>query len=224
MARTITIKGIGKVSVKPDYVILSMSLESRDLNYNKAMNLASQNSYQLKETIAAIGLDKNDVKTTGFDIGTDYNNVDNGAGSSYREFKGYVIRHSLRLEFDYDMEVLSRALFAIAGCLSHPELSITFTMKDPASVHEEVLRAATANARCKAQILCEASGTELGMLQTIDYDLGGEDILSRTKFSVENDFQHKEAAVEGRMINIEPDNIEISDTVTFIWQIRSSGR
>ena len=32
MARTITVKGIGKVSAKPDYVVLSMTLESKQIS------------------------------------------------------------------------------------------------------------------------------------------------------------------------------------------------
>ena len=43
MPRTITVKGIGKVSAAPDYVVLSMGLESQDMDYEKAMNIASEN-------------------------------------------------------------------------------------------------------------------------------------------------------------------------------------
>lgn len=38
MARTITVKGIGRVSAKPDYVVLSMTLESKHIDYDKAMD------------------------------------------------------------------------------------------------------------------------------------------------------------------------------------------
>ena len=38
MARTITVKGIGRVSAKPDYVVLSMTLESKHIYYDKAMD------------------------------------------------------------------------------------------------------------------------------------------------------------------------------------------
>ena len=33
MARTITVKGTGKASAKPDYVVLSMTLESTHKDY-----------------------------------------------------------------------------------------------------------------------------------------------------------------------------------------------
>ena len=36
MARTITVKGIGKASAKPDYVVFSMTLESKHKDYDIA--------------------------------------------------------------------------------------------------------------------------------------------------------------------------------------------
>ena len=38
MNRTITIKGIGKLSRKPDQVVVSLTLKATDKNYDKAMN------------------------------------------------------------------------------------------------------------------------------------------------------------------------------------------
>ena len=44
MARTITVKGIGKVSAKPDYVVLSITLESKHRDYDKAMGMATDHT------------------------------------------------------------------------------------------------------------------------------------------------------------------------------------
>ena len=219
MPRTITVKGIGKVSEKPDYVVLSMSLESRDRDYDRAMEIASQHIRHLTETISAVGFEKKDLKTTGFHVSTEYNNLKDRNGNYRREFKGYVISHNLKLEFDFDMRKLSNALAAIAGCLSHPELSIAFTVKDATAINEEMLRSATANARRKAEILCEASGVKLGQLLTIDYNWGELDIFSHTKYCVEEDCLYEAAPSMARPIDIEPDDIDVSDTATFVWGI-----
>ena len=37
MARTITVKGIGKVSAKPDYVVFSMTLESKHMKNRRSI-------------------------------------------------------------------------------------------------------------------------------------------------------------------------------------------
>ena len=54
MARTITVKGIGKVFAKPDYVVLSMTLESKHKDYDKAMDMAADHIQMLSPgTISA---------------------------------------------------------------------------------------------------------------------------------------------------------------------------
>ena len=37
MMKTITVKGVGNVSAKPDYITISMTVESMDSDYEKAM-------------------------------------------------------------------------------------------------------------------------------------------------------------------------------------------
>ena len=46
MSRTITIKGIGRASAKPDTVVISMSLDSRAMDYDKAMEIATDNTFE----------------------------------------------------------------------------------------------------------------------------------------------------------------------------------
>lgn len=43
MSRSITIKGIGRATAKPDTVVLSMSLDSCSLKYDEAMDIAANN-------------------------------------------------------------------------------------------------------------------------------------------------------------------------------------
>ena len=38
MTRTITIKGVGKLSLKPDQVVVSLTLNATDKNYDKTMD------------------------------------------------------------------------------------------------------------------------------------------------------------------------------------------
>ena len=147
MARTITVKGIGRVSAKPDYVVLSMTLESKHIDYDKAMAMAATHIQHLNETLCSIGFEKGAVKTTNFNVRTDYGRVKDRNGNYTSVFNGYEVTHNLKLSFDFDTDRLSQALSAIAGCLSHPQLSVAFTVKDATAINEEMLRSATANAK-----------------------------------------------------------------------------
>ena len=218
MPKTITVKGIGKISAKPDYVLLSMLLKSCDIDYDKSMELADKELEQLKEALSGVGFDKKALKTVDFNVRTEYNNVDDGSGNYRREFNGYSVSHRLKLEFDLDSKKLSNALSAVSGCLSDPELSIAFTVKDVSAVNEELLCAAAQNAEHKAKVLCGASGVELGKLLSIDYSWNELNILSDTHCQVPRFLRSAPASAVS--IDIEPDNIDIRDTATFVWEIR----
>ena len=134
MNRTITVKGIGRATAKPDYVVLSMILESKHKDYDKAMDMAASHIQHLNETLAAIGFEKGSVKTTNFNVRTDYDRVKDRNGNYQSVFNGYEVTHNLKLAFDFDTHKLSQALSAIAGCLSHPQLSVAFTVKDATAI------------------------------------------------------------------------------------------
>lgn len=218
MARTITVKGIGKASAKPDHVVLSMTLESKHKDYDKAMDMAAAHIQHLNDTLCGIGFEKGSAKTTNFNVRTDYDRVKDLYGNYESVFSGYEVTHNLKLAFDFDMGRLSQALAAIAGCLSHPQLSIAFTVKDATAINEEMLRSATVNAKRKAEILCEASGVTMGDLISINYNWGELDIYSHTRYDCCEEAMAPLAV--GATIDIAPEDIDVSDTATFVWKIK----
>lgn len=217
MKKTITVKGVGRASTRPDTVVLSLQLESRSMQYDRAMDAAADKIEALTRTLVGVGFARQAVKTADFDVGTEYDRVSDGKGEYRRVFRGYRVRQELRVEFPLEMETLSRALSALAGCSSRPEFSIRFIVKDTAPVYEEMLRSAAENARAKAEVLCQAAGVRLGNLVTIDYNWGELDVCSHTRFNLEEDCLA--AAPMSRAIDLEPEEIQTSDTVTFLWEI-----
>ena len=219
MPRTITVKGMGRVTTAPDYVVISMSLEAHEQDYEATMELAAKKIEQLNASLEEIGFEKKTVKTTNFNVRTDYERVKDRNGNYKSVFNGYICSHRLKVEFDFDTKRLAQTLYAISRCLAQPELSISFTVKDPSAVNKELLKSATINAKEKAQILCEASGVELGQLLTIDYNWGELNIVSHTDYMLEEKCM---AMPVGGLadIDIEPDDIDVSDTATFVWEIK----
>ena len=219
MSKTITVKGIGKVSAVPDYVVITMSLEAHENDYEETLELAAKKIEYLNTSLVEIGFEKKAVKTTSFNVRTDYERVKDRNGNYKSVFNGYVCSHRLKVEFDFDTKRLAQTLYAISKCLAQPELSIVFTVKDASAVNKELLRSATINAKEKAQILCDASGVELGELLSIDYNWGELNIVSHTEYMLEEKCM---AMPVGGLadIDIEPDDIDVSDTATFVWEIK----
>ena len=75
MSRTITVKGVGRVSTPPDYIVISMSLEAQDTNYEKAMEQAALQIDYLNKALESVGFKKKSVKTVNFNVRTDYERV-----------------------------------------------------------------------------------------------------------------------------------------------------
>ena len=218
MNKTITVKGIGKVKTKPDYINISLTLQAHAMEYNATMERAAVLLDNLRTSLVEIGFQKEDLKTSDFNVQTAYENERGKDGNYTRRFKGYVCRHALQLSFDFNMDRLSSALSTIAKSLSEPELSIRFTVKDKDAVAVELLKSASENAHTKAVILAEASGVKLGELVTIDYNWGELQLYSPTQYEMED--RCLSAAPCAANIDIEPDDIDSTDTATFVWTLR----
>lgn len=219
MPRTITVKGMGNVKTAPDYVVVSMSLEAQAMEYEETMEQAAHQIDYLNTSLEAVGFEKKSVKTTNFNVRTAYESVKDKNGNYKSVFNGYVCSHRLKVEFDFDTKRLAQTLSAISKSLAKPELSIAFTVKDPSAVNKELLKSATINAREKAKVLCEASDVELGDLLTIDYNWGELNIVSRTDYMLEERAMAMPMKAMADM-DIQPDDIDVSDTATFVWEIK----
>lgn len=217
MERLITVKGIGNVNVKPDLIIINMELVSHKYDYEETMKLATDSVSKLEKAIEEAGFNKKELKTTSFNIRTSYKSYYDENKNYKNKFDGYICEQGLKLQFDLDMQVLSKVLTAITKSGVEPRLNIRFSVKDKDKVNEELLINATENARRKAEVLAKASKVNLGKLLTINYNWSEVGIYSKTTYEMENKSLVMEEAYAP---NIEPDDIELSDTATFVWEIK----
>lgn len=216
MTRTITVKGIGTAKVKPDTIILGMTLDAKDRDYNRAVERASKKIEDLQEAIKDTGYEKSDLKTESFDVRADYDNRKDYNGNYQKVFSGYVCTYRVKLSFDFSNQRLGETLSAISHCYANPKLELCFTVKNPSEISEALLRSAVENARKKAEILCAASNVTLGDLLTIDYNWKEVTFLSDTTYDLTTFADLKDTV---SIPEIEPEDIKTSDTATFVWEI-----
>ena len=216
-SKIITVKGIGNVSAKPDMIAISVTQETSAREYDKTMEKAALDLDGIRKAIAKAGHDPVKLKTSSFGIDTHYENKRDAQGNYKRYFKGYKCTHCLNLEFAYDMKELGKVLSALAGCEAKPEFSIRFYVKDQNAMKERMLENAVANAMSKADILTKAAGVKLGEILRIDYSWGELEVYSRTRYETRLAFYAEEAPITD--MNMEPEDVEASDTVTVVWAI-----
>lgn len=217
MERTIVVKGIGRTTTKPDLTVLTMDLDATDFEYDRAIELASEQIGSLFEALMGAGFERSELKTTDFSIDTEYESYKDIRGNYQRKFVGYKVKHKLVLRFKMDMKKLSNAIGAMAKCKSMPEFSIAFTVEDPTAVCDELLRSAAENAKRKADILCESSGARLGKLLNINYNWTEINLYSETRYLAQETCEEASAPMD--FSDIEPDDIRAADNATFTWEI-----
>lgn len=215
--RTIHIKGTGTASATPDYIVITLELIAHHMEYANAMRVGAQQVEMLREAVKEAGFSAEDLKTTNFDVDTEYENEEykeDGRTRYHRIFMGYDCKHSLKLSFDFDNERLEKAMTAIGDCLSKPEVSIAFTLKDKQALRDQILESAAQDAHRKAEILCKSSGVALGELLRIEYSWDEAHISHYFDMKM----QCCEAAAPS--YDFHPEEIEAGDTVDFYWEIR----
>lgn len=216
--RTITVKGVGTASTKPDLTVISLNITEKNAEYVGAINGANERIEKLQKAIAAVGFAKDDLKTLSFNARTNYENYRDKDGSYKQKFAGYICDYGLKLSMDLDNKRLSETLTAIANSGADAEQSIAFTVKNPEKVSAQLLKSATENAREKAEVLCAASGVTLGELVNIDYSWSDISIHSPSVYSEQ--LRGVGAVAKAAMPEFEPEDIKSSDSATFVWEIK----
>lgn len=217
--RTIRVTGKGQIKVRPDMTRITMSLEGLYKDYNETLRLSSQDTETLKDILSGFGFERSDLKTLNFSVDTEYESYKDRDGSYKQRFTGYRYRHMLKVEFDSDNERLGKILYALANGKVRPDFRISYTVRDPEATKNTLLGKAVKDAREKVSVLTEAAGIVLKDIQSIDYSWGEIDFEYRPMdggILAERCMAEPTAAYS---LDIEPDDIEVSDTVTVVWEI-----
>lgn len=214
MERTIRVTGTGNVSFVPDKIELSLYLNGRQEEYEKMMKQSSEYVSALGKAFAEEGFDEKELKTVSFNVSTEYENYQNENKMYCHRFVGYSFNHNLKFCFDADNALLSRALAAVTKSKTSPRFEISYTLKDEQAAKDILLKNAVEDSAKKAKLLAKAAGVELKEVLSIDYSWGEMEISSRP---IRMDAMPLMAECTDMRIN--PDDIDLSDTVTVVWGI-----
>jgi uncharacterized protein YggE len=189
-------------------VVLSFTVTSEDRDYGKTIEGLNTRLDALRRSVAEAGEDTKALKTTSFTVSIKNDYVDNR-----HVFRGFCGEHRLELRMAFDQTRLGRLFSVISSSAARPQLSLAFTVSDPEAIRHRVLEDAVRNAHRRAEVIAAASHQTLGKIIAIDY--GYTEIrVSSDQYALES-----AATCEGAP-EIEPSDIESTDTVQIAWEIR----
>lgn len=222
--KTIKVTGKGNISLSPDEIQMRISMETQDYDYSMAIDKAESDINALREAFSEVGFNKEDLKTTSFNVEKNYKSYYDDNNNWHRDFEGYKVSHRLKLPFDNDNELLNKAIYQLASSGVDAEFRLVYTVKDTEAAKNELLAKAIADSKKKAEIMAASAEVSLGEIQAIDYSWGqivfesepmtGMDIPKYLRGPI------GELPGESCCIDIVPDDIEANDTVTVLWEIK----
>lgn len=212
--RTIKVTGKGRLKLRPDTTRLTLTLGGAEQAYDAALERSAEETRALASALASAGFARTDLKTLSFSVQTEYEGFEE-SGVWKQRFAGYRWQHVLRLEFDSSNERLGQVLAALSASPVDAELRIGYTVRDPDAAKSTLLGKAVADAEAKAEALAFAAGVTRKEIQSIDYS------WRDLRFEAETmDALAKPMAAKARFdMDIEPDDIDVWDTVTVVWEI-----
>ena len=220
MNEFITVTGKGKISLPPDTVQIKIFLEIVRDTYEGTMDGSADAVSMLRDTLGVEGFEKEDIKTTRFNVDLEY--------ESYKErdnwkkrFIGYRCNHDLKIEFPSDSKRLAKILSLIARCPINPEFSIQYKIKDMEEAKNQLLAKAVDDSKRKAEILTKAAGVTLGKVTNINYSWGEINIYSEPVRYDKTILCEEAACSYEDSLDIHPEDLDVSDTVTVVWEILS---
>ena len=219
MSRIIRVTGKGSLSVRPDRTRITLTLEGVYPTYEETLRASSEDTETLRGTLSGLSFAPTDLKTLSFSVDAEYESYEDERHVYKQRFIGYKFIHSMKLEFDSDNALLGKVLYELANSAVAPHFRISYTVKDPESAKNALLADAVHDAKEKAGVLAEASGIKLGAIQSIDYSFADIRLESQPMRNMVMAKAAFGAAERSYDMAIEPEDIEVSDSVTVVWEI-----
>ena len=223
--RELKVTGKGKVVAVPDQIVLNIDLNGTEKDYKKAYKQMEMATKEARDLFQGLSFEVKDLKTKKceVEVSNERKYVEK-TGTWEFVFKGYEYVHKMKIMFDKDNDLLGKVLYGLSKCESRPEVNISYTVKDVKSTKNTLLKNAIADSKAKAAVLAEAAGVTLGDILKIDYSWGEinlstpvlDSFLDVMRLSDDSDCFEDEALD----MDIEPEDINITDTVTVIWEIQ----
>jgi uncharacterized protein YggE len=172
-ARTITVVGEGKVSLKPDIATINVGAEARAATVSDAKAAVDAQMTAIIAALEEAGIAEKDIQTSHYGIYYEREPVPVlGEGTAAGVQGGYVVSNIVQVTVR-DVEKAGGVLDAVVQAGANQVYGVTFTVSDESTWQSRARADAMADARSRAQELADLAGVELGPVVSVSEVIGG---------------------------------------------------
>jgi len=217
--RTLSIRETAEISISPDLCIMTILIETKDKDQEKAYNDNIEITNQINTAIKLLGIQAEDIKTTRFSVHKAYR-----YDEKKREqiFEGYRVPHYMQIQIrDFTKILPIMNVLVEAGVTNIKKVS--FTLEDPhkyaARAREKTLKIA----KTKAEQIAELTGVRLGKPITISEfppSVSSTTVIPSIKTRPIDSYQDVVAIQpKSDQPTIEPGEIKLSYTIYITYEL-----
>ena len=159
--RTLTMTGTATVTLVPDGATLTLGVSATSPTVAEAQTQGAAAMQQLLDKLLALGVAREDVQTTDFSVNAQYD---------YSGDKPVLSGYQVSNTFHVIMRDLAQVSAIIDGAMAagaNDIYGLAFTSTQQSAAYDQAMQQAAAEAARKAQLLADASGVELGVVQSV---------------------------------------------------------
>jgi uncharacterized protein YggE len=167
MKRTITVTGVGRVTVVPDVADVRLGVSATRPTVAEARQAAAEVAARILEAVTAAGVARPDVRTATLQVQPEYEYTDRAP-----KLRGQNVSHQYVITvraLDTIGRVIDDGLAAGATTLD----GVVFRTADPAEAEAAARAAAVRDARSKAEALAAEAGIRVGDVVSMTEVVGG---------------------------------------------------
>jgi uncharacterized protein YggE len=159
--RTVTVSGVGRVSLTPDIVTVQLGVDVRDADLGVAQRQAAERMNQVIAALRASGIAERDIQTSGYNLGVDYD-----YNKPDRPLLGYYVNQSVSVTVR-DVNRAGATIETAVEAGATTVHGVSFGLSDSSAAVREAREQAVVDARARAEELARLTNATLGPVQTV---------------------------------------------------------
>ncbi len=220
--KTLIVKGIGKISIKPDICVVSFSISEIDKIYSKSIGSLTDKINNIMLLLKKSGVNKENTKISRLKISQEYEIEHDKHYNKKKIFKGFKSLFNINIHIVYDNNLINQIISRLMETDIKSEISISFRSSKKEEIENEILEKAMKNAIKKAEILAISSGCRLGQIQKISQTWTEISIRS-IRYDMGARCESVPLGADCNIIpHIDPEDLDVNEQVEVIWELLPS--